>query len=98
MNKSMNLHRQHGNKSGKNIDRPENDGSTNISHNKHKEEEKIRCGICLYSSEDEDECYIDNTCSHHMTGDKCKTKSLRKNQDGKLILGNSAPTEVLGKF
>jgi len=32
-----------------------------------------------------------------MTRDKSKMESLRKNQDGKVILGNSAPVKVLRK-
>ena len=32
-----------------------------------------------------------------MIGDKSKMESLKKNQDGKVILSNSAPTKVLGK-
>jgi len=32
-----------------------------------------------------------------MTRGKSKMKSLRKNQDGKVILGKNAPTKVLGK-
>ena len=42
-----------------NIDRLENDGSTDISHNKKKEEEQIRCGLALYSFDDEYEWYIE---------------------------------------
>ena len=44
-----------------------------------------------------DKWYIDNGCSHHMTGDKSKMESLKKNKDGKVILSNDAPTKVLGK-
>ena len=54
-------------------------------------------GLALCSFEDEDECYIDNECSHHMAGEKNKFESPKKNKDGKFILGNSAPTKVLGK-
>ncbi len=32
-----------------------------------------------------------------MSGDKNKFESLKKSKDGKVILGNSAPTKVLGK-
>jgi len=98
-NKSMDLHRQHGKKSDKNIisKRPEKDGSTNTSHNNQKEEEKKRCGLALCSFEDEEELYIDSKCSHHMTRDKDKFEFLKKNKDGKVILENSAPTKVMGK-
>ena len=54
-------------------------GSTNITHNKQKEEELIRCGHSLFSFKKEDEWYIDSGCSHHMTGDKSKIESLKKN-------------------
>jgi len=32
-----------------------------------------------------------------MPGDKNRFESLKKNKDGKFILGNSAPAKVLGK-
>ena len=32
-----------------------------------------------------------------MPGDKSKFESLKKNTDGKVILGNSSPTKVMGK-
>ena len=32
-----------------------------------------------------------------MTGNKSKMESLKKNQDGKVILSNDAPKKVLGK-
>ena len=32
-----------------------------------------------------------------MTGDKSKMEYLKKNQDGKVILSNDAPTNILGK-
>ena len=32
-----------------------------------------------------------------MTGDKNKMESLKKHQDGKVIISNDAPTKVLGK-
>lgn len=60
-NKSMDHHIQHGKQPDKNIDvrRPKKEGSTNISHNKQKEEEHIRCGLALFSFEEEDAWYID---------------------------------------
>jgi len=68
----MNLHRQHGKKSDKNIviKIPKKDGSTNTSHNKQKEEEKTRSGLSLCSFDCEEEWYIDSGWSHHMTRDK----------------------------
>ena len=62
----------------------------------HKEE-KIRCGLALCAIKDKDEWYIDSGCSHYMTGDKSKMESLKKNQDGKVILSNDAPSNILGK-
>ena len=66
-------------------------------YNKHKEEEHIRCGLALFSFEDEDEWFINNGCSHQMTGDKSNMKCLRKSQDDKVILGNSSLAKFLGK-
>ena len=35
--------------------------------------------------------------THHKTGDKSNMESLKKNQYGKVILGNNSPVKVLGK-
>lgn len=69
-NKYMDHRRQYGNQLNKNIDirKSEKDGSTNKQENK----KQIRCGLALFSFEDEDEWYIDSGCSHHMTGYKNK--------------------------
>lgn len=63
----------------------------------YKQKEEIRCGLAHCEIKNKDEWYISNECSHHMTGDKSKMESLKKNQDGKVILSNDAPTKVLGK-
>lgn len=98
-NKSIDCRIQHGKKPDKDIDvrRPEKDGSTNIYHNKNKEEEQTRCGISLCSFEDDDEWYIDSGCSHHMTGDQSRMGSLKKNQYGNVIIETNVSAKVLGK-
>lgn len=55
----MKLYKQHGKQSDKHIVTkiPEKDGSTNTSHNKHKEEEQTRCSLSLCSFEDEEKWY-----------------------------------------
>ena len=50
--------------------------------------------MCAF--EEEDKWYIDSAFSHHMTGNKRRIISLKKNKSGEVILGNSAPTKVLG--
>lgn len=71
----MDLHKQHGKQPGKNI-KPEKGESNNTSHTK-KKEEQIRCGLVLFSFEDEDEWYINNGFPHHMVGDKEKIEFLK---------------------
>lgn len=46
--------------------------------------------------EEEDKWYIDSGCSHHMSGNKRKIISLKKNKSGNIILGNSSSSKVLG--
>jgi len=91
----MDHRRQYGKKLDKNIDirKPIKDGSTN----KQEKEEHIRCGLNLYSFEDEDEWYIYSGCSYHMTRDKSKMKSLRKNHHGNVILGIHVLAKVIGQ-
>eukprot|EP00253_Pinus_taeda_P025650 PITA_25650 len=98
-NELMDHWRQHGKQPDKNIDvrRLEKDQSTNIYHNNRKEEEHIRCGLSLFSFKEEYEWYIDSRFSHHMTGDKSKMESLKKNQYGKVIFGTNVPTKVTRK-
>jgi len=74
---------------------PQKDGSTNTTQ--QKDEKQVKCGLALFSFEDEDEWYIDSGCSHLMSRDKKKFESLNNNKDGKVIPGNCAPTKVVGK-
>ncbi len=56
-------------------------GSTITSHIEKKEEEQVKCDLALCSFEDEDEWYIDNSCSNQIFGDKNKFESLKKNKE-----------------
>jgi len=82
-NKSMDRHNQYGKKPNKNIDNREfeKDRSTK----KKEKKDHIRCGLTVFSFEDED----DSGCSHHMTGDNSKMESLMKNHHGNGILGTN---------
>lgn len=94
MNKSMDHYIQHDKKIDKNTNIRKFEKG--VSTNKQEKEEKIRCGLSLYSFEYECEWYIDSGCSHHMAGDKSKMESLRKNHHGNVILGTDVSTKVLG--
>ena len=90
----MDCRRHYGKQRNKNIDirKSEKDGSTN----KQEKEYRITCGLFVYSFEDKDEWYIDNGCSHHMTGDKSKMKYMMMNHHGNGILGTDVSAKVLG--
>ena len=94
-NISMN-HQRHHESQTNDIIRPKKVGFTNFNVNKNKEE-KIICGLALCAIKDKDEWYIDSGCSHHRIGDKSMMESLKKNQDGKVILSNDASTNIFGK-
>ena len=57
---------------------------------------KEECLIALKVQENEDPWYVDSGCSKHMTGDKNKFKTLKK-QKGKVTFGDNASGNILGK-
>ena len=63
-----------------------------------KELQPERCGIALYAEGQENQWYIDNGCSKHMTGDKEKLESYTALEKGrKVSFGNDTPTAIKGK-
>ena len=57
---------------------------------------KEECLIALKAQEKEDLWYVDSGCSKHMTGNKDKFLSLKK-QDGKVTFGDNTSGNILGK-
>lgn len=51
----------------------------------------------MCSFKEEYEWYVDKAFSHHISRDNNELNSHKKNKDGKVILGNSAPVKGLGK-
>jgi hypothetical protein len=41
--------------------------------------------------------YVDNGCSKHMTGDRDKFVTLRKERDGPVSFGNDDSSKIIGK-
>eukprot|EP00253_Pinus_taeda_P032899 PITA_32899 len=63
-----------------------------------KEPQPERCGIDLYVEGQENQWYIDNGCSKHMTGDKEKLESYTALEKGKKVsFGNDTPAAIKGK-
>ena len=62
---------------------------------KEKTSEK-ECLIALKTHEMEDLWYVDSGCSKHMTGNKDKFLSLRK-QKGKVTFGGNASGNIRGE-
>eukprot|EP00253_Pinus_taeda_P028481 PITA_28481 len=63
-----------------------------------KEPQLERCGIALYAEGQENQWYIDNGCSKHMTGDKEKLESYTALEKGKKVsFGNDTPVAIKGK-
>eukprot|EP00253_Pinus_taeda_P015104 PITA_15104 len=63
-----------------------------------KELQPERCGIALYAEGQENQWYIDNGCSKHMTGDKEKIQSYSAlEKEKKVSLGNDTPALIKGK-
>ena len=63
-----------------------------------KEPQPERCGISLYAEGQENQWYIDNECSKHMTGDKEKLQSYSAlEKERKVSFGNDTPSLIKGK-
>jgi hypothetical protein len=62
-----------------------------IPHN-----ENCRIAFVAKECKEEDEWFIDNGCSSHMTGDQRKFVSLKK-KGGNVAFGDESSTKILGK-
>jgi len=63
-----------------------------------KEPQLERCGIALYAEGQENQWYIDNGCSKHMTGDKEKLQSYSAlEKEKKVSFGNDTLALIKGK-
>ena len=63
------------------------------------EESKVDdiCGIALYAQKDEGKWYIDSGCTKHMTGNKEKFLTLKREKGGDVAFGDDGTTKILGK-
>jgi len=63
-----------------------------------KEPQPERCGIAFYAEGQENQWYINNGCSKHMTGDKEKLQSYSALEKGKKVsFGNDTLAVIKGK-
>ena len=58
---------------------------------------KEECKLALIAENKEDEWYIDNGLSTHMTGDQNKFISLKKRKSGNIALGKDSTVKIFGK-
>jgi hypothetical protein len=63
-------------------------------HNQYNNEE---CTLSLQPKQNKRGWYVDNGHSKHMTGDKDKFLTLRKERDGPVSFGNDDSTKITGK-
>jgi len=61
-----------------------------------KEELLGKCGISLFSRDEDDKLYIDSGFSHHMSRDRSKFHFLKKVKSGHVAFEGSKATRVLG--
>jgi hypothetical protein len=55
------------------------------------------CTLALQAKQKKHGWYVDNGCSKHMTCDKDKFLTLRKERDGSVSFGNDDSTKIIGK-
>lgn len=55
------------------------------------------CGITLYAQKEEYKWYIDSGCTKHMTGNKKKIITLKKEEGGDASFGDDGIAKILGK-
>jgi hypothetical protein len=65
-----------------------------IKHNQYSNEE---CTLTLQDKKNKCGWYVDSGCSKHMTGDKDKFLTLRKERDGSVSFKNDDSTKIIGK-
>jgi hypothetical protein len=55
------------------------------------------CTIALIAKQRKHNWYVDSGCSKHMTSDRDKFLTLRKERDGSVSLKNDDSTKIIGK-
>jgi hypothetical protein len=55
------------------------------------------CLISLQAQRRKSDWYVDSGCSKHMTGDKDRFVTLKKERDGSISFGNDNSTKIIGK-
>jgi hypothetical protein len=55
------------------------------------------CTVALQDKQKKRGWYVDSGCSKHMTGDRDKFLTLRKERDGPVSFGNDDSTKIIGK-
>jgi hypothetical protein len=55
------------------------------------------CTVTLQAKQKKRGWYVDNGCSKHMTGDRDKFLTLRKERDGPVSFGNDDSVKIIGK-
>jgi hypothetical protein len=80
------------------------------NNNNHRQEPQKRTWIRKQNQYNNEECtlalqakqkkrgwYVDSGCSKHMTGDRDRFLTLRKERDGSVSFGNDDSTKIIGK-
>jgi hypothetical protein len=55
------------------------------------------CTVALQAKQKKRGWYVDSGCSKHMTGDRDKFLTLRKERDGSVSFGNDDSSKIIGK-
>jgi hypothetical protein len=55
------------------------------------------CTFALQAKQKKRDWYVDSGFSKHMTGDKDRFLTLRKERDGSVSFGNDDSTKIIGK-
>jgi hypothetical protein len=55
------------------------------------------CTLSLQAKHKKRGWYVDSGCSKHMTGDKDRFLTLRKERDGSVSFGNDDSTRIIGR-
>jgi hypothetical protein len=63
-------------------------------HNQYRNEE---CTLALQAKKKKHGWYVDNVCSKHMTGDRDRFITLRKERDGSFSFKNDDSSKIIGK-
>jgi hypothetical protein len=62
-----------------------------------EKKKKNQCSLALQAQHKKSDWYVDSGCSKHMTGDKNRFLTLKKERGGSVSFGNNHSAKIIGR-